>query len=758
MSLVFKHLIRSVILKPGQSLVLLLTVFLSAVIFACSYEVIAAIYDERNIATAAEFGSADIVITANAATGDRFTSAAGLDGADGIAVAGGYYSIPAYDSEGAVFGAATDFASVSELFTFCFTDYGRLTQANVNTSVFISSQYACSRGLALGDRVTLSFLGTEKSFTVCGINRYPMFGAYDVLVNAEGACALLARISPVFAVFGGDNLPYSTLVVKVKDGADAASVAETIRNLPAYSDRNVELCSVSEQRLGFENMLQNILLTAIIVLAAVVAVVLVFFSLDIISAQRTEATRAFLMAGVPPRKLFAAEATETFIYLFLGCAAGLVVSSVLLGAVGRLGFVYAVVSLSLRSVVICCAAEAAVGAVALVLRRTTLRSVRRGKARTVAVLVAAAVAVAGAAIAAVVLPVGYGWYASVVALFGFLALVLCGMLPLLRAVSRAVSAAAGRSDKPARATALIAAKNIGRVEGLLNVSRLLTVLFSVLIVFAVCLSYCDRQVNEATGYFNCDFVVFGATDAAAEEIKGSDGICDSCMAFFDDNAEFYDGRNIFAVSAEDGSFITYSPAVGPSGNEIVLSEAVASLYGLKAGDAVTLTVGGEERQFVLSESESEADYVAYIDAGYCGLSGNMLLVRAEEGADKAEAERRLAQMLAVYGLLVEDAESVLAAQSSFMITFMRAVSAFICGIFAASAIGAVNLTGVSYAKRRAERQSLRIVGVTRRKIADITAFEGIYMAVISLLTAAAGGTYLCAMLNCGMLSFGFALF
>ena len=380
-----------------------------------------------------------------------------------------------------------------------------------------------------------------------------------------------------------------------------------------------------------------------------------------------------------------------------------------------------------------------------------------GKPRAALGAALSACVLLAATVAARLLPVSARWYASVAGLLGFLGLVLFGLRPLLEYGSRALARVLDRPARAAPAPALLAAKNCGRVVGIRNVSRILGVLLSVVVVFAVSFGYCVGLLETAEEYFRCDFVVAGAGSGAAEAVGENEDTQAYCTAFLDASAEFSDGKTVFVISAEDASFLAYAPRRLPQGNEIVLSEAVAALYGLEIGDGVTLKIGRGKHEFVLAGYSGGLDYAAFIDASACGLEGNMLLIRSEAGTDLAAYRRSLADSLAAYGALVEDAQTLLSAQNSFLVTFLRSISVFIGGIFVIVAVGASDLVGVTYARRRGEMRSLRLAGMTRRNVAAMVVCEGCLLALAVCLVAAAGGAYLCWLLDCGMRSFGYAL-
>lgn len=757
MKLLFRHIKNSVRRSPAQSLVLLLTVLLSAVIFSFVFEMFYSVREERAFYDRGSYGSADIAVTAGEGETRFLTESALGQTAARFAAVGGYFVLPSYDEEGAVLGAAADLYTVGGIFDFYFTQYAQVDSVTVQSAAFVSEDFASSRGLSLGSTFSLRLLGVEKEYVVRGVNRYPLCGKFDVLVHAEGALGALASVSPAFAAFDAQNLPYNSLFLRLSEGEDVAAAVEELRALPSLQGYAVESCAVSETRERFNDMLMDIFLTAVLVFASVIACVLVFFSLNIIASRRAAETRSFALAGTPPGKLFASFCIETAVYVVCGTLLGFAVSSAVLRAVGGWVFTYAAPRLTWKGALICAAAELATGAAAVLsYRLASARKLRPERAdRRPLITAAAAAALAAAAVCAFALPVRLRYCASVLGLVAFLSLLLFGVPLLVGKCARLLSRLGERGGSRGGVLFSYAAKNVSRVPELLNVCRILSILLSVVAVLLACFGYSQKQIDLSLNFFRCDYVVMQADESAAARIAAEQGT-QACAEAYLGQAMFSDGKSMLALSLQDVSFVSEAPP-RPEGDGIVLPREVAALYGFALGDPVPLEIAGVRCEFVLSGYSGGPDYIAFINAEHFGLAENILLVRAEPDAGE-DYLAAITEQVALSGALVQSGLSLLRSQYLFAELFLRVMGLFTFGTVAITALGAFNLVGVSYARRRKEMNSFRLAGMTGKDVARMVACEAAVLCAFVLALAAAGGALLCVLLDCGMRSFGYRLF
>lgn len=740
MSLLFRHIRTSVLRAPAQSAVLLLTVLLSALVFSFSFEAFSAVQGEQNFFDTGA-ARADLLVTS---AESRFIERAAAEEATGAEAAAGYFVLPAYDGQGAVSGAGIDLYEADGIFEFAFTSYGEVTDATVDAVAFVSERFAASRSLSVGDSFALRLLGAEKEYTVQGINRFAMCGQFDVLVNAAGAVGVLASVSPAFALFDGEDMPCNALYLRLPAGADLAAAAEALRALPQYAGAEISLLGEREAGTAFEDALMDIFMGALLIFVATVASVLVYFSLGILAERRARQTDAFLLAGMPPRAMFAALCIETAVYAAVGTALGLALSAAFLQLFGAAHFTYAFPRLTGGGVGLTFALEFVSAAFALLTCRFSARGGERKEGGPLAAWLSAA-ALAACALCAFFLPVRAAYIAALGGLIALILLLLTGLPQLLRAFG-------GRPGRERGGVALsLAAKNCARVLPLHSVARILSILLSVLVVLLACFSYCSEQVSVYERYFSCDYVVAGAGEGAAQKVLAAEGT-EGVASLYCANALFEDGRSVLLLSCSDPSYFSFA-APAPRGNELALPATIAAMYGKGEGDEISLTAAGQVRTFSVTLYEGEG-YSAFFDAAHFGLRPNVLLVRASGGEQYLET---LTDALAFEGAVIGRPDALLRSQNFFVDLFVSAMQVFTYGTVAVALLGAVNLVCVSYARRRQEFACFRLAGMPGGVLARMLACEGALLLLTVLLSAAAGGGLLAALLDRGMRSFGYSL-
>ncbi len=756
MRTLLRHTRRSVAHSPWQTLFLWITVFLSAIIFACIFEVNAAVQTENDVQARVGYGKADITVAADADSGSRYLSLKDLQSAiseeEGIAV--GYFVLPLADNEGTLLGAATDLYTVGTVFDFSFIAYGEVGDGTVNSTVFVSESFAKRRNLSVGSSLTVSLLGESKTYLVQGINRYQFFGSYDLLLNAEGAMGVLSGLSPVFALFDGDTFPCSQLFVKLSEGVDLSLTIERINAALDVQKWTATECYPTEGE--FFDKISYILMAVIFLFSVVIAGMLVGFSLHILGEKRRKEMQPFLLSGMQSGKIFAVFCIEILATLAVGTAAGLSVAALLLRYV-KTGFYYATLSLSSSGIAVCCIAEGGVGAALLTLHAFFSKErrvlVKRRSAKVCLVALASLIVLS---VLTCVVPVRQRWIFALVAFLAYLCTLLFGAEPLSRAVAWLLSPKK-QSGRAFSAPLTLAARNNAKILEIQNVYKILCIICSVMVALIACFSISNRQYEAANTLFRCDYIVANAGEGAVQAVREMENTEGASLSYYGEG-KFFDQRKLRLFDTEDISYVQAEIEEEglPTGNGICISKVVARLYGLSLGDTLTLTVGNNPYDFVLTGYCGETSLVAFIDAKSCGFQENLLLVRQSEG--EGEYLSQLTEVLSVYGAVIQSPEDLLATTLHFAQSFKNLMNKYVGLLVILSAFGCFNLVWVSYARRRKGFSDLIMVGMTRKDVGAMIAFEGVITLFIVAFVSYLGGGLLCSLLDMGMQSFGYRLY
>jgi putative ABC transport system permease protein len=174
-----------------------------------------------------------------------------------------------------------------------------------------------------------------------------------------------------------------------------------------------------------------------------------------------------------------------------------------------------------------------------------------------------------------------------------------------------------------------------------------------------------------------------------------------------------------------------------------ISEAVADVYGYRAGERIELPLGGAPRRFVVAgvwrDYARQNGAIVVPRASYVEATGDRRLNDAAlwltPGATPAQAMEALRRLPGGAQLEISGPGEIRTASlrifdRTFAVTYALEAVAVLVGLFGLSAsVGAIVLA------RRREFGMLRHVGVTRRQIGEMLAAEG---GLLALLGVAAG--------------------
>lgn len=761
MRLIFRHLLCSMRRKPVQPLIIVAVIVLSVIMAVCCFGLITAADQELDVRSTASTGRADICVSLGGNSSARFMTAKALESVVGDrGEVGGYYGLPLYDDGGDfIWGAATTFEDIDRIFDFAFTDYGTLTYGTLNTSAFISQRFAKERGLSVGSRITVRIAGAQKNYTVQGVHGYPFFGQYDVLVNSEGALGVLASQTPLFAALDGNNLPYSALFVRLYDKALTQSVLGDIINSEEYDGQNISECVPSG---GDIELILLVILWTMTIFSVLVATAFIYSGLRELARIRAEENSSLILAGTPPIYMLIAVVAEMALYVILGGAVGIALSSALLSLFDVLvGFEYVSISLDFSAALFGGIFAFVVGmaGVCTYLALSPEGRAKKGRRLNVWLCVIVMALMSGGLLSFIWLSGKFYLVGTFVAAAGLLVLVLYG-LPF--AVSRLGDVTAGiiaHREKVRAPSACIAVNNVRRSAGILNFTRLAAFVVIIMIAIIACLSYGNSQAQSLNNLFGGDYIIANQSAVVRSKVEKLEETGSCYGIYIDGDAKLFGFKSLTVISAESTEIFSggNGPRRLPTGGQIALSEAVALSYGLKPGDEVTLVMDNAEYSLVFSSYSDGVDNVAYIDGEFFNRAPNYLVVTSADGVGAEQYKSALFRVLSSDVPIVMRGEDLLRQQINVVSIFMAEAWLFFACNLAVAVIGLINILGITYSCRREEFALLRICGVTRGELARMIAAELIIMFLVAAVVGAVGGIVGCVCLDYGLRAFGFTL-
>lgn len=756
MRLLFRHTLRSVLTRPLKSAIVIFVLIIAAIMTACSYETLSALGKEESARTKSTFDNADIVVELQSGSSKVIAEkylAPYLEEGDVIS---GYYILPFYNEEkNAVWGAATDFYDIDEIFDITFTAFSEIKASQLGTSILISSGYAEKYGADIGDSLTLTFLDEQLTFTVCGISEYLYFGKYDLIVHMPAVINVLTSKIGYLAVFDENDFLYSSAYIRL---ADASRTQEVAAKLSGQAYGNFSY-SIKEEldSTGFDTSMLYLVFFVMAFLVFVIATFLVYNCFNVILSDRKKQHDAFALAGVPSGKLIAAFGGELFCYVILATAVGCALSAWITDMMnGALEFTYMSMKFTWGGVVAALLCELMTGAVVVAI---TTRSFKDGAKRIYRkysfrlCAVYFAIVVSGMA-ALFFIPVRYYCFDAIIVAVSVIACAAT-FVPAFLSIGfpRMIK---GKDFGQNGATAYYAIKNLSSVREIKNVCSTLCIVVTAIVGLTVCLGYGYKQYDVSNTFFNCDYIVSNVSAEDTEEIKNIQGI-DAVTPFYFINV-LLEGKNMTFVSIEDPTFVSDEIEIEelPQGDKLIMSETVAELYGYEEGERVTFNVNGKESEFEVVYNYANLGYIAFFDSDYVDTGTASLLIRADGGKSKEIKDKLLAvtQGKAIY---VDEVRSILEKNRQRASLFITAMSLFFCLNLASAVIGISEVVAASYNKRKDEFYAYSMCGMDRSGVKALKAAEIGLSLVVTAVAALIPSAVVTIMIDASMRSFGYSL-
>jgi hypothetical protein len=197
------------------------------------------------------------------------------------------------------------------------------------------------------------------------------------------------------------------------------------------------------------------------------------------------------------------------------------------------------------------------------------------------------------------------------------------------------------------------------------------------------------------------------------------------------------------------------PIKTPIGNEILLSEGIASMIEKSVGDRFTATIQGKSKEFTVIGIQNVNSNLIFLDANAIPTSSKVVTFKLSEAEN---AEELLTRALESDGVAVIDQRQIWGSVPITIGGFMELTfhSALISVILAL--LGCMTVLAQQYHARKRERELLCFCGAEKKRIFGIYFTEFLLIFVSSTILAFL--FYLPAVfcIDIGLRSFGFVLF
>ncbi len=735
---------------------LLAALFLSALLFVTVGEFYFAVEENYHADAEARVGSADLIIRPSTEGGSRFVPHSVTESiAEVTEDALGLLSLPVTISSAdashgqgiALTAAALDLSSVDRFFSLSLIEAMPIPGESLSSAACMTEEASRALGVSVGDSISVSLLGYDFELTVYAISNRPILGELPLLFDIRTALRALGAVSPVFSLFEEDNLPYTTLYVRLSEGVSPENAIKTLHSSESGKGYYAETAG-DAAREEFAPLRRIIFLT-VLLSAAVMASVLIFFSFRILAERRIRSALPFSLSGMPEGRIFLALCCELLLSLLLACSLAFLFAYAAFPALFSSLFVYASVELTLRGACLALLFELLCGGVSLLFFRYVGK--RGGKERgkhALTPLVISLFSAGGALLLGVLLPVRFRYIASACFLLGSLPALFCGIPLLLARLSRSLFPLLFRR-RPALSLAL---RNSAALPEMRHLHAILSAILALAVLPISAYFFCGTLRARNEEMLDASYVISHASPAMAEELAELPGVSGVSSAFLSPASLAHD-KIVYLVSVSDPSFLP--GGVSPTGDGIFLSPEAASLVGASLGEPVTVFTEKRSHTFILTGYTPENSLFAYINAEAVGFEERMLLVRGEK---RAEVRECLAESVALFGAYVTELDTVYARVTDAFALFSDVMRAYLLLILLCAGVGCADLLYVCYSGRREQFASLSLIGMSRGCIFRMVICELVGLVCIALALGAFFGGGLLFAFDRAISSFGFSLF
>lgn len=764
MKLFFKHLARSIVRKPLQPIILVLTMMLAVAVSIFSFSMREGLNEEVARKQAAKYGNAQITVSLSGTSQSRFMFADDAEKLlDGKGDAVGCFELPLLlgEEKKTAFGVATDFYEIGKVFDLTFYQYGNVTHSTLGTAAFLSKEFAENNGLSLGDSFTVTAFGDEKTYTVCGLSENRFIDQYDVMVDITGIVRSLAEDSLMISALGDRFKPCSTIYVKVHEGENVSECIELLREDKAFSDKTVSEVAKAVKRKSNVDSLDSIIDVSVL-LSLLLSAAVTFCCFYILASERAEENYAFALSGAKPWRLYFLQYVEIFVYWLIGGGLGVLLSVPLVKMLfSYVGFRYVVPSLSLASILkstlFLLAAALTTATLFIGTQKLKKKSHGEKRAEKKALLISATAALV-LCVFTFIAPMGWRFplylvSAVVIFLFNFI------LAPvLMKWVTSRIDTASdkkfGASYQIKRPAFHYAIKNLHSVKILHNISRLVSILVCIVMTSGLMVASAFGNLAYTEEFFDADYAVLNATERCSEKVAQCETLAGSYKVYMGNMAD----GGMFSADSLEALSEDLNVKRLPKGNEAVVAWGEAKSRSLRVGDEFTVKLNGQEIELVVCDIAKTGIAFILFDCEHFGIPYNMLMAKGAEGvssgevlgeiADKTAME--LAAVVSVDTLFEDKLETVDICLNLGLISLLTII------IFAM--IGMIDNLYESYRARREEFTLYNLSGMSKKDIRHMKAWEILLTLTFGVLLGGVFFVLSSFVANASFYTFGYSTF
>ena len=736
MKLFFRHILRSIKKSPLQPIIILFTLIVSVATFITASKLAINVYKENLHYKNVDNYTCDITVKLSKSDDVRILfpdDAKSIVGSDGkVQGEFGLTALVNKNERSELVGiCATDFYTANDFFDLKFTEYGEITDKNLNDSIIISTKAANKFDLAVGDILTLHLLNMKFNLRVEAIGvASGLLSEATGIIHIGAISEALANANPAIAALGDSIVPYTALKIQINDKTRIDEFADKLSSDERFSEKLIIKEYENVGSTDFFNLTSLLMISVSAAIIIVISAVVISTSLDLLAKKRMKDSALFIISGADTRQLNGILYLECIIYSALAAFFGLLLSIPFCSGINAI-FEWNVEDISFKAYDI----PIALFSSPAIIIMTSFLHTRKTKKMSVSERISGQFEnkIGSSGIKAPVIFLILFVIALIPAffisakyryVFGFLSLpLLIGfvytfMPHFVGWVSRAfICLAEKRKNIPPKT--LLAIKNTSVSYPQKHTARLITVLVTLICAVFTCLGAITKQTDTLLNLVDCEYISLGANEKTDAIIENLDEVEDTFRLSLITQLVGDQGTGILGISASEEAldFLNSeaSPKKIPIGDEIVITSGLAILGNTEIGDYINLRHETNSYSFKVIEILPSSANLVFLDAAHISEENELLCIKTG-AVQNSEEYKNLSNALEVRGSSIVDKDEILMPLTNRLLSYSTLLFYVINIAALATLLGIINVLFSSHIVRSRERAVYYTVGMTRKDI------------------------------------------
>lgn len=777
MKLFLRHILRSIKKSPLQPFIILITLIVSVATFITASKLTINVYKENLYYKSIDNYTCDITVKLSKSDDVRilFTDdAESIIASDGKVQ--GEFELTALinrNGQSELAGiCATDLYTADDFFDFKFTEYGRLTEENLNDSIIISSKAASKYELEVGDILTLNLLNMKFNLRVEAIAVSSGLLSEAIGIIHIGAISeALANANPAIAALGDSIAPYTALKIQIDDKTRIDEFIDKLSSDERFAEKLIIKESENVGSIDFFNLLSLLMIAVSSAIIIVISAIVISTALDLLSKRRIKDSALFMISGADTKQLNGILYVECLIYSAFAAFLGLLLSIPFSRGINAI-FDWKVDDIKFQAYDILIALISSPVIILLTAmlhaKKTVKMSVSErisgqfenkigsSKPKTPIIFL---MLFAVTFVPSFFVTAKYRYFFGFIYLAALVGFIYSFMPYFAEWLSRLLIGLAGKM-RQAQPKTFLALKNTKVSYPLKHTARLVTILTTLICTVFTCLGVLRSQTGILESVVDCKYVSLGANEKTDKIVEELDEVDDTFRIFITKSLLTEQGTGLLGISVSEKALRYINPEIAPSkmpmGNEIAITSGIAILGDTEVGDYITLCHETNNYSFKVIEILPSSSNLVFLDSTHIGEENDILCIKTS--AEKnSEQFRSICNTVEVRGAAIVERDTLLLPLTARLLSYSTLLFYAISIAIFTTLLGIINVLFSSYIVRKQEREIYYTVGMTKREIRVVGFLEILTVIFTALLLVPLFSFTMSVALDVSLNSFGIDL-